>query len=38
MGAVGGWAYRIAVAISGLVPAFLLCTGFLFWRRRRGKY
>jgi uncharacterized iron-regulated membrane protein len=37
IGAVGGWPYRIAVAISGLVPAFLLCTGFLFWRRRRGK-
>ena len=37
IGAVGGWPYRIAVAISGLVPTFLLCTGFLFWRRRRGK-
>ncbi|HZH42726.1 MAG TPA: PepSY-associated TM helix domain-containing protein [Lysobacter sp.] len=35
--AVGGWPYRIAVAATGLLPAFLLVTGFLFWRRRRGR-
>lgn len=34
IGAVGGSPYRIAVALSGLLPAFLLVTGFLFWRRR----
>ena len=22
---------------AGLAPAFLLATGFLFWRRRRGR-
>ena len=37
IGSVGGAAYRWATAIAGLVPAFLLVTGFLFWRRRRGK-
>lgn len=36
IGAVGGRPYRWAVALSGLLPAFLLVTGFLFWRRRRG--
>jgi uncharacterized iron-regulated membrane protein len=36
IGAVGGPAYRIAVAIAGLVPSFLLVTGFLFWWRRRA--
>lgn len=36
IGAVGGRPYRWAVAVSGLLPAFLLVTGFLFWRRRRG--
>lgn len=36
IGAVGGRAYRWATAVSGLLPAFLLVTGFLFWRRRRG--
>lgn len=37
IGAVGGWPYRAAVAASGLLPAFLLFTGFLYWRRRRGR-
>jgi uncharacterized iron-regulated membrane protein len=36
IGAVGGRAYRIAVALAGLLPSFLLVTGFLFWRRRRA--
>ena len=37
IGAVGGLAYRWLVALSGLLPAFMLVSGFLFWRRRRGK-
>ena len=37
IGAVGGRPYRWAVALAGLLPAFLLVTGFLFWRRRRGR-
>jgi uncharacterized iron-regulated membrane protein len=36
IGAVGGSAYRWATVLGGLLPAFLLVTGFLFWRRRRG--
>lgn len=36
VGAVGGAAYRWAVALTGLLPGFFLVTGFLFWRRRRG--
>lgn len=36
IGAVGGAAYRWAVAVAGLLPTFLLLTGFLFWRRRRA--
>ncbi|MEZ0472760.1 PepSY-associated TM helix domain-containing protein [Luteimonas salinilitoris] len=35
IGAVGGAWYRWAVALSGLLPAALLVTGFLFWHRRR---
>ncbi len=34
IGAVGGGAYKWLVALSGLLPAFLLATGFLFWRRK----
>ncbi|HEU0307058.1 MAG TPA: PepSY-associated TM helix domain-containing protein [Lysobacter sp.] len=34
IGAVGGLPYRLAVAFAGLLPSFLLVTGFLFWRRR----
>jgi uncharacterized iron-regulated membrane protein len=37
IGAVGGPVYRWATALGGMLPAFLLTTGFLFWRRRRGK-
>lgn len=36
IGAVGGPLYQWLTALSGLLPAFLLVTGFLFWRRRRG--
>ena len=34
---VGGAWFRWLTCLGGLVPAFLLVTGFLFWRRRRGK-
>lgn len=37
IGSVGGPLYRWLVAFGGLLPAFALVTGFLFWRRRRGK-
>ena len=37
IGAVGGPLMRWLTALSGLVPAFLLGTGFLFWLRRRGR-
>lgn len=33
-GFVGGRPWQWLVAFTGLVPAFLLVTGFLFWRRR----
>ena len=36
MGAVGGPLYRHAVALSGLLPVFLLVTGTLLWLRRRA--
>lgn len=36
IGAVGGATMKWITAIIGLLPAFLLVTGFLFWRRRRG--
>lgn len=36
IGAVGGTPYRWLVAMAGLLPAFFLVTGFLFWRRRRA--
>ena len=32
--AVGGFGMKIALAFTGLLPTFLLVTGFLFWRRR----
>jgi uncharacterized iron-regulated membrane protein len=34
-GFVGGRTWQWGVALTGLVPAFLLITGFLFWRARR---
>ena len=37
IGAVGGSLARWLTALSGLVPAFLLATGFLFWLRRRQR-
>ncbi|WP_181902844.1 PepSY-associated TM helix domain-containing protein [Lysobacter soli] len=37
VGAVGGTAMKWITAFTGLLPMFLLVTGFLFWRRRRGK-
>lgn len=37
IGAVGGSVMKWLTAIIGLLPAFLLVTGFLFWRRRRHK-
>lgn len=36
IGAVGGEPVRWLLAVTGLLPIFLLATGFLFWRRRRG--
>lgn len=36
IGAVGGAPMRWLTALSGLMPAFLLVTGFLFWRRRKA--
>lgn len=33
-GFVGGWLWQWGVALSGIVPGFLLVTGFLFWRAR----
>lgn len=33
-GAVGGLPWQLLVAIVGLLPAFFLVTGFLFWRTR----
>ncbi|MGH8030972.1 MAG: PepSY-associated TM helix domain-containing protein [Luteimonas sp.] len=38
IGAVGGTAYRWAAMLGGLVPAGLLITGFLFWRRRTAQH
>lgn len=34
IGSVGGPLYRWLTALVGLLPTFLLVTGFLFWRRR----
>lgn len=36
VGAVGGTTMKWVTAVIGLLPMFLLVTGFLFWRRRRG--
>lgn len=36
IGVVGGAAARWVTAVVGLIPMFLLVTGFLFWRRRTG--
>lgn len=37
IGAVGGPLLRWLTALAGLVPAFLLATGFLFWLRKPPK-
>jgi uncharacterized iron-regulated membrane protein len=37
VGSVGGPLMKWITAFIGLLPMFLLVTGFLFWRRRRGK-
>jgi uncharacterized iron-regulated membrane protein len=34
-GGVGGRTWRIAVTAAGVLPAFFLVTGFLFWRARK---
>lgn len=36
-GFIGGRAWQWAVAAIGLLPAFLLVSGFLFWRARRRR-
>ncbi|MFC0677140.1 PepSY-associated TM helix domain-containing protein [Lysobacter korlensis] len=36
IGSVGGAVVKWLTALTGLLPTFLLATGFLFWRRRRG--
>ncbi|KFL35762.1 PepSY-associated TM helix domain-containing protein [Arenimonas donghaensis] len=35
--AVGGLPMKLAMVAAGLLPGFLLVTGFLFWRRRRAR-
>lgn len=35
--AVGGLPWRVVACITGLLPMFLLVTGFLFWRARRRR-
>lgn len=35
--AVGGLPMKLAMVLAGLLPGFLLVTGFLFWRRRRAR-
>ena len=37
IGVVGGYLHRGLIAATGLLPAFLLVTGFLIWRQRRRK-
>lgn len=36
IGAVGGLTVKWLTVLAGLMPSFLLVTGFLYWRRRRG--
>jgi len=36
IGSIGGAPYRWVTALCGLLPSFLLITGFLFWLRRRA--
>lgn len=37
IGSVGGAAMKWLTVLAGLLPSFLLVTGFLYWRRRRGR-
>lgn len=37
IGAVGGLTMKWLTVLAGLMPSFLLMTGFLYWRRRRGR-
>ena len=37
-GGVGGWAWRLLVILCGLLPAFFVTTGFLFWRSRTRRH
>jgi uncharacterized iron-regulated membrane protein len=35
--AVGGLIWRVLACVTGLLPGFLLVTGFLFWRARKHR-
>ncbi|MBB3226745.1 putative iron-regulated membrane protein [Luteibacter sp. Sphag1AF] len=35
--AVGGMLWRVVASFTGLLPMFMLVTGFLFWRARRNR-
>lgn len=35
--AVGGMLWRVVACVGGLLPIFLLVTGFLFWRARKRR-
>jgi uncharacterized iron-regulated membrane protein len=35
--AVGGLPWRVVACVTGLLPMFLLVTGFLFWRARKRR-
>jgi hypothetical protein len=35
---VGGWPWRLLVILCGLLPAFFVTTGFLFWRARTRRH
>lgn len=37
-GGVGGWPWRLLVILCGLLPAFFVTTGFLFWRARTRRH
>jgi len=34
-GQVGGVPWQLLISVVGVLPAFFLATGFLFWRTRR---
>jgi uncharacterized iron-regulated membrane protein len=35
--AVGGLLWRVVACVTGMLPMFLLVTGFLFWRARKRR-